>query len=305
MHLGNAWTAFLAWLDIRQKCGTMVLRIEDLDPDRSRPEYSQALMADLRWLGLDWDEGPDIGGSCAPYMQSERSALYQEALGKLVQANLIYPCYCSRAELRASASAPHAGELEVPYSGCCRRISEGVLEKRKIQSRQAALRLKVNEETIAFYDEIFGLQQQSLARSCGDFVVRRSDGVFAYQLAVVVDDATMGISRVVRGADLLASTPRQIYLWNLLGYSSPTFLHVPLLIDNSGERLSKRHGALTIASLRRAGIKPEMIIGQLATWAGLIEKNERVSAKELICGFNPANLPQKPVVCEKYIFFGK
>lgn len=303
MHLGNAWTAFLAWLDIRQKGGTMVLRIEDLDPGRSRQEYSEGLLDDLRWLGLDWDEGPDIGGSCAPYYQSERMSLYQDAFDKLTQAGLVYPCYCSRSELRSVALAPHAGDTEVPYSGRCRNLNRTALSELKQTGRCPAFRLKVNEEKIEFVDEIYGPQYQKLSQTCGDFAIRRSDGVFAYQLAVVVDDATMGISRVLRGADLLGSTPRQIFLGRLLGYSVPSFLHVPLLVGSGGERLSKRHGALSIAALRGAGVRPERIIGQLAAWAGLVKKVESMKAKELIDGFDHTRLPREPVLVPDTIQF--
>ena len=304
MHLGNAWTALLAWLDIRQKGGTMVLRIEDLDPGRSRQEYSDGLLDDLRWLGLDWDEGPDAGGDCAPYNQSERTALYQDAFDKLTQAGLVYPCYCSRSELRSVALAPHAGDTEVPYSGRCRNLNRTALSELKHTGRHPAFRLKVNAEKIGFVDEVYGPQYQELSQTCGDFAIRRSDGVFAYQLAVVVDDATMGISRVLRGADLLESTPRQIYLGHLLGYPVPSFLHVPLLVGSGGERLSKRHGALSIEALRNAGVSPERIIGQLATWAGLVKKVESMKAKELVDGFDHTCLPRDPVLVPDTIQFG-
>ena len=296
MHLGNAWTALLAWLDIRSLGGMMVLRIEDLDPDRCRPQFAEGLIEDLQWLGLDWDEGPDRPGVAASYKQSERSDLYQAAFESLAQRGLVYPCFCSRAELRSAASAPHAGEAEPVYSGRCAGLSTTEQAEKLSLRRQAAYRLHVGEAEISFTDQLFGPQRQKLNQSCGDFVIRRADGIYAYQLAVVVDDAAMKIDRVLRGADLLTSTPRQIYLWQLLGYPPPTFLHVPLLMAADGSRLSKRQGSLTIEALRWSGVRPQQIIGQLAAWAGLIEKPEPLHPDELIDVFSPDRLPREPVV---------
>ena len=296
MHLGNAWTALLAWLDIRSLGGMMVLRIEDLDPDRCRPQFAEGLIEDLQWLGLDWDEGPDRPGVAASYKQSERSDLYQAAFESLAQRGLVYPCFCSRAELRSAASAPHAGEAEPVYSGRCAGLSTTEQAEKLSLRRQAANRLRVGEAEISFIDQLFGPQRQKLNQSCGDFVIRRADGIYAYQLAVVVDDAAMKIDRVLRGADLLPSTPRQIYLWQLLGYPPPTFLHVPLLMAADGSRLSKRQGSLTIESLRCSGVRPQQIIGQLAAWAGLIEKPEPLRPEELIDVFSLDKLPREPVV---------
>ena len=300
MHLGNAWTALLAWLDIRKTGGTMVLRMEDLDPDRSRPEYASGLIEDLRWLGLDWDEGPDVGGPYAPYNQSGRTALYQAAFEKLTQSGLVYPCFCSRAELRFAASAPHAGDRETPYSGRCEKMDTGTLSEFEAQNRKPAFRLRVHDAAVEFTDETYGLQKQVLQQSCGDFVIRRSDGVFAYQLAVVVDDAAMRIDRILRGADLLDSTPRQIYLWRWLGLQPPAFLHVPLLVGSDGDRLSKRQGSLTIKALRDTGTPAEKIIGHLAVWAGLIDRFEPLRASELIPLFTVGRLPRDPVVVTEF-----
>lgn len=296
MHLGNAWTALLAWLDIRKLGGTMVLRIEDLDPDRCRPQFAEGLVEDLKWLGLDWDEGPDSLGIAASYRQSERSELYRAAFDVLAQRGLVYPCFCSRAELRSVVSAPHAGDAEPVYSGRCAGLSTTEQAEKLSLQRQAAYRLRVGEAEISFTDQLFGPQRQKLNQSCGDFVIRRSDGVYAYQLAVVVDDAAMQIDRVLRGADLLASTPRQIYLWQLLGYPPPTFIHAPLLLGTDGSRLSKRQGSLTIEALRCSGVRPEQIIGQLAAWAGLIEQPEPLRPKALIDVFSLDRLPHEPVV---------
>lgn len=303
MHLGNAWTALLAWLDIRKQNGAMVLRMEDLDPDRSRPDYAAGLLADLRWLGLDWDEGPDVGGPAAPYCQSQRSHYYQAAFDKLLQAGLVYPCFCSRAELRLAASAPHAGDTEVPYSGRCAALTELAVTKLRAADRRPSYRLRVGDAAVEYSDEVYGRQKQVLRQECGDFVIRRSDGVFAYQLAVVVDDAAMGISRVLRGADLLASTPRQIYLWHLLAASPPTFIHVPLLIGRDGSRLSKRHGSLAIAALRGAGVPAQKIVGQLAAWAGLIDRPMPASPRELVSVFDLSRLPRESVCVDDSLKF--
>jgi glutamyl-tRNA synthetase len=301
MHLGNAWTALLAWLDIRKLGGTMVLRMEDLDPDRCRAHFAEGLLEDLCWLGLDWDEGPDRPGDFSPYNQSERFDLYLAAFEEFVRQGLVYPCFCSRAQLRSAASvvsAPHAGEMEPVYSGRCAQFSPQEQSDVMAAKRQAAYRLRVGPAEIAFVDLLFGPQRQALQQSCGDFVIRRSDGVYAYQLAVVVDDAAMGITRILRGADLLASTPRQIYLWQLLGFQPPDFIHVPLLLGTDGSRLSKRQGSLAIAALRQAGVRPEQVIGHLAAWAGLVEQPEPLRPAELIDSFSLDRIPRTPVVVD-------
>ncbi len=299
MHLGNAWTALLAWLAVRQAGGEMILRIEDLDPDRSRAAYAEQIMTDLRWLGLDWDEGPDRGGAYGPYTQGERRQLYDQAIGRLTEQGLIYPCFCSRAQLHASpASAPHAGETEWRYPGICRRLSVQERHDRLQQGRRALRRIIVPDQVFAFVDLVQGEYQQNLQSVSGDFVVQRSDGVHAYQLAVVVDDALMGITQVVRGADLLGSTPRQLFLYQALGLKPPGFAHVPLLCGPDGHRLSKRHQALSLAALRGQGCRPESIIGYLAWRAGLIERKEAVAAKELVAGFSLTLLGKQPVVVE-------
>ncbi|BBB89932.1 MAG TPA: tRNA glutamyl-Q(34) synthetase GluQRS [Methylomusa anaerophila] len=291
MHLGNAWTALLAWLQVRAAGGVMVLRIEDLDPDRSRQVYINGLIADMKWLGLDWDEGPDAGGPFAPYCQNERRDLYQIALERLAAAGLVYPCYCTRAEL--AVSAPHAEDNERVYSGTCRRREK---KKNGLPGRSPALRLAVPDGAVDFYDEIQGYYCQHVSQSVGDFVVRRSDGVHAYQLAVVVDDAAMEITHVLRGDDLLSSTPRQILLYQVLNLKQPVFAHVPLLYGGDGHRLSKRQKDLSIAALRYCGIKPERIIGFLAWKAGLIAQKQSLTAYELVDGFNICQVRTKPVV---------
>ena len=235
MHLGNVFSALMAWLSVRSVGGTLVLRIEDLDPRAQRREVAELLMRDLEWLGLTWDEGP--------YFQSERTVIYRAAVDKLTAQGLTYPCFCTRAELHA-ASAPHASDGTYLYQGTCRNLSAEEIARRAAL-RPPAMRLKVPPAsdpagTITWTDLAFGPQTEVLARECGDFLVRRSDGVFAYQLAVVVDDCLMGVNQVVRGSDLLGSSARQTYLARLLGYEPPTFGHVPLLVAPDGRRLSKR-----------------------------------------------------------------
>ena len=296
IHLGNVWTALLAWLQVRSAGGTMVLRVEDLDSDRSRPTYTAGMMADMKWLGLDWDEGPDVGGHYAPYSQNERREMYQAALEKLTAAGLVYPCYCTRAEL--AASAPHAGDHERVYAGVCR---QQLVAPDRAAGRPPALRLAVPAGETSFTDFHAGVIFQDISQEVGDFVIRRSDGIHAYQLAVVVDDAAMQITHVLRGYDLLSSTPRQLLLYRLLGWEAPCFTHVPLLVDEAGHRLSKRQQALSIAALRAQGIRAEAIIGYLAWKAGLIDTCQAVKAAELIAGFALGKIPRGQVVIESLL----
>lgn len=302
MHLGNAWTALLVWLQVRSQGGAVVLRIEDLDPDRCRQEYTAQLIRDLHWLGLDWDEGPDIGGPYGPYRQDERRHLYQQALDRLAARGLVYPCYCTRAEIRAAASAPHAGEDEQPYPGTCRRLTAEAGEEKARQGRRPAFRLMVPDETLKFTDSLHGQVAQNIGRACGDFIVRRTDGVHAYQLAVVVDDAAMAITHILRGDDLLASTPRQLYLYRLLGLTPPAFAHVPLLCGTDGHRLSKRQRGLSLAALRDRGLAAADIVGYLAHKAGLIPDRKPIAAGDLIGRFSLDLLPRTPVIVEDSAF---
>ncbi|EGO64327.1 tRNA glutamyl-Q(34) synthetase GluQRS [Acetonema longum] len=295
MHLGNAWTALLAWLASRSQGGSMVLRLEDLDPGRSRSEYAAGIMEDLQWLGLDWDEGPDREGPNGPYRQSERRQLYQEAVERLGQQGLVYECYCSRAELHV-AEAPHAGESEWVYPGTCRCFSREQRQKKLRSGRRPALRLAVPDQTLTFTDGLYGEVRQHLPSACGDFVIRRSDGVHAYQLAVVVDDGLMRINQVVRGQDLLTSTPRQLLLYRLLGMQPPAFTHVPLLIAPDGHRLSKRQQSLSLAALKQTGVRAERIIGYLAWKAGLLEQDQSAAAADLVHRFSLDLIPRQAVV---------
>jgi len=295
MHLGNAWTALLAWLQVRSAAGSLVLRIEDLDPDRSRPQFSRQLLEDLSWLGLEWDEGPDTGGNKGPYCQNERRLFYTEALDSLKRKGRLYPCYCTREEIREASLAPHEPEVGRIYPGTCRQLSDAQRREREASGRQPAWRLEVPTQEIGFSDLCQGEVSQNLSEA-GDFVLQRADGVHAYQLAVVVDDALMGITHVLRGDDLLPSTARQIFLYRALELPPPSFAHVPLLLGLDGHRLSKRHGDLSLASLRRRGVRAEQIIGYLAGLAGMTPKGEAVTARELVPVFSLEALSKTPLI---------
>ena len=266
MHLGNLFCALLSYLSVKSRGGEWILRIEDLDTARCRPDYARQVEEDLRWLGLAWDEGGSAGGPDAPYFQSERTALYEAALARLRGMGLVYPCFCTRAQLHA-ASAPHREDGLTVYPGTCRGLTPEDIARREAAGRKGALRLRVPEETVTFTDGHLGEVTEYLPTDCGDFLLRRSDGLFAYQLAVVVDDAAMGVTEVVRGADLLSSTPRQLLLYELLGWEAPEFYHFPLLLSPDGRRLSKRDGDLGQGALRER-YTPEELIGKLAYLAG-------------------------------------
>ena len=289
MHLGNLLAALLAWLDVRHVGGVMVLRMEDLDPDRCKEEYAAQVARDLEWLGLDWDEGYGAGGAFGPYRQSERSEIYMDYLKKLGGTGLVYPCWCTRAQ-RLAASAPHLGENRGDGACPCRNLSQTERKERFASSERApALRAAVPDANVSFADGNCGKYTENLTRDCGDFLVRRSDGVCAYQLAVTVDDGLMGITRVVRGRDLLSSTPRQIWLHQSLGFEPPKYFHTPLLLAEDGRRLSKRERDLDVGALREH-FAPEEIIGRLAALAGLQENPEPVSARELVAEFDWGNV---------------
>ena len=289
LHLGNLFCSLIAWLAAKSRGGEIILRNEDLDVERSRPEYALQAQRDLDALGLFWDQGGDKGGPHSPYGQSQRFDFYRVQLEKLEAQGRVYPCFCSRAQLHA-ASAPHASDGELLYNGACRDLTpEQVAEKSR--ARSPALRLQVPEETIAFTDLHYGPQAQHLPTGCGDFILRRSDGVYAYQLAVSVDDALMGVTRVVRAQDLLSSAPRQKWLIETLGYTAPDYAHAPLLTAPDGRKLSKRDGDLNMEELRRR-YTPEELTGRLAYLCGLIDRIESVSPRELIAQFDWAKVPR-------------
>jgi len=281
LHLGNLRTALLAWLFARCTGGQFVLRIEDLDRPRVRPGASERILFDLRWLGLDWDEGPDIGGLHAPYIQSERQEIYTTYLQRLQDKGLIYPCYCSRAEIARAASAPH-GKEGPRYPGTCRYLTQAQRRQHENNNRRPSMRFRVEDErTVSFIDLLVGPVEQQVQQTVGDFIVCRSDGIFAYQFAVVVDDALMQINQVFRGVDLLQSTARQILLFEALGFRVPTFAHVPLLLDEDGKRFSKRTQSAGLEPLRANGVTPSQVVGQMAAECGLVDKGEQLSAGEL------------------------
>ena len=236
--------------------GTLVLRNEDIDAKRFKMEFVEAMIEDLKWFGFDWQEGPDCGGPFAPYNQSERFPFYRTALEKLRLGGFIYPCTCSRKDIRSAARAPHAEDDEVIYPGTCRNNSLSTINSQP--STRFNWRFRVPDgETISFVDGNFGLQPFVAGKDFGDFVVWRQDDVPAYQLACVVDDAAMQITEVVRGADLLLSTARQFLLYRALGLTSPNFFHCPLMLDDAGQRLAKRHDALSLRQLREQGKTPD------------------------------------------------
>lgn len=273
MHLGNVFSALLSWLSARAQGGTWLLRIEDIDPQRSRHEYADMLMDDLQWLGLEWDD--------EPCWQSRRGDIYAHYLQQLTDAGLIYPCYCTRADILAT-QAPHESDGRVVYKGTCRNLPPGS------RKGPAALRMKVPEEgrgIVTFTDGHYGTHTVDLTTQCGDFIVRRKDGAWAYQLAVVVDDALMDINEVVRGRDLLLSSPQQIYLAQQLGFTPPRFTHLPLLCNTAGQRLSKRDKSLDMGCLRQR-FTPNQIIGLLAHAAGLQPTADAVSAQSLVKTFS-------------------
>jgi len=279
LHLGIARTALVAWLRARKQDGVLVMRIEDIDTPRVVTDSARAIMADLRWLGIDWDEGPDLGGPHVPYEQSQRAALYAAALDTLAQRDYLYPCTCSRKEIASVASAPH-GDLGPLYPGTCRAGTTRA-------DRPPALRFKHLGHAPVFDDVLHGPYRDAVV---DDFVLRRGDGMISYQLAVVVDDIAMQISEVVRGDDLLSSTPRQLALYTALGASAPQFLHVPLLLGADGRRLSKRHQAPSIAEYRAEGITAPAIVGWLAASLGLLAAPEPVTPTELIASFELSRL---------------
>lgn len=277
LHVGTARTALLAWLAARAAGGTLVLRIEDLDGPRVVPFAAEGIMEDLRWLGIDWDEGPDVSGAFGPYLQSERSAHYDRALGQLERAGGLFRCSCTRSELQAS-SAPH-GEMGPRYAGTCRN---GPLHP----GRPCSLRFRMDGAE-GFVDRLHGAQPPA---QDDDFIVRRSDGLYAYQLAVVVDDIAMAITEVVRGADLLQSTSWQLALYRALGATPPAFLHVPLVVGADGKRLAKRHGSTAVAEYRKQGTAPERLIGMLAASLGLVREADPVHPADLVERYDLARL---------------
>lgn len=283
LHLGNIRTALIAWLQARLSSAAFVMRMEDLDENRSVEGSAEQIYEDLKWLGLDWDEGPEVGGDCGPYTQSERKEIYEAALSYLDQRGEVFRCYCSRKDIREASSAPH--ERSLIYPGTCRNLTPEDEERVQCEKhgKIPAVRIRTDDRVIEFTDEIKGRSTQSIGEGVGDFVLRRADQFFAYQLAVVVDDYLMGITDVVRGEDLLDSTPRQIWLYERLGCSEiPCFWHVPMMADQEGNRMSKRDGSLSLEELRDLGTRPEEAVGQFAASLGWVDEGESLSARQLL-----------------------
>lgn len=277
MHIGNVYAALLSWLSARSQGGGYVLRIEDIDPQRSRKEYAEQIRVDLHWLGLDWDE---------EYVQSERFAHYEHYLAKLKEMGLTYPCYCTKADILAT-QAPHETDGHIIYKGTCRNLPPST-------NGGGATRLIVPDKTIRFTDGHYGEQHSNLATDCGDFIIRRKDGAWAYQLAVVVDDALNGITEVVRGRDLLPSVPQQLYLYELLQFDAPRFIHIPLLINTDEQRLCKRDKSLDLGAIRSI-YSAEQVIGKLAHIAGITETDAPVKAKDLVPLFDWNKIPTRDI----------
>ena len=282
MHLGNVFAALIAWLSVRSRDGVMVLRMEDLDTQRTSAEFAQVLREDLQWLGLNWDI------ETAP--QSQRSAVYEKYFEILREKDLLYPCYCTRSQLH-SVNAPHLSDGTYVYAGTCRNLTQA---EQASFGRAPAWRVKVPDREWTVEDKVQGLYKENLATDCGDFVVRRADGVYVYQLAVTVDDGEAGVTEVVRGMDLLSSAPRQMYLQELFGFAHPEYAHIPMLVAPDGRRLSKRDMDLDLGILRQK-MKPEELVGILAFSAGLISVNEAVSAKELAGEFSWEKLKKEDI----------
>lgn len=289
MHLGNAFAALMAWLAVRSEKGAIILRMEDLDAQRTKPEYAEILRQDLAWLGLTYDE------EATP--QSQRTAVYRQYFEKLMDMKLLYPCYCTRAQLH-SVNAPHLSDGTYVYPGTCRDLTDA---EKAAFDRDPSWRIRVPEGLWTVDDRIQGLYREDLQTDCGDFILRRADGAYVYQLAVTVDDGESGVTQVVRGVDLLSSAPRQMYLQKLLGFSPPEYAHLPLLIAPDGRRLSKRDKDMDLGYLRQHMTAPELI-GILAHSAGLTEAPDPITAQELIGEFS-WNKFKKDHICLNNIRF--
>ncbi len=284
LHLGNARSFLLAWLSVRSRGGRMILRIEDIDGPRTKPGADRAAIEDLEWLGLDWDEGP--------FYQSNRLDVYETAARELEDAGLAFPCVCSRKDVEEASRAPHGSSQDGPvYPGTCRGLFRDRNEARRKTGREAALRFRVTRDEFPFHDLVRGSEA---GRLNGDFVITKRDGLPAYQLAVVVDDAAQGVTEVLRGDDLVPSTPRQLLLYEALRLSPPRFAHVPLMVGRDGRRLAKRHGDTSLAHFRRAGVAADEVLGYLAYSAGLRNDRKPVVARDLLDGFRLDLLRTEP-----------
>lgn len=294
MHLGNVYSALMSYLSVKSRGGEWLLRIEDLDRQRCKTEYALQLMDDLRWMGLEWDEGPQTEKE-REYFQSARQEIYDQAFERLRESGLIYDCYCRRADILASR-APHATDGTIVYSGRCKNLTDEEREELSA-TRKPAQRIVVSDQTVEYIDGNYGRQTCNLARDCGDFIIRRADGNYAYQLAVVVDDALMGVNEVVRGNDLIDSTHQQIYLYDKLGYTTPSFYHLPLLMSKEGHRLAKRDQGTDMGYIRET-MTPERLMGRLMYWAGQIGEDEAITIEEAVKEFDWGNMRKENIVVE-------
>lgn len=294
MHLGNVFAALMSWLSARSKGGRWILRIEDLDPGRSRPEYARQIEEDLLWLGLDWEEGGTDGTGChGPYVQSLRGDIYARYFDALHARGVVYPCNCTRADIMAT-QAPHRSDGAVVYAGTCRPAAGARYDTSRLE-RPHSWRIQVPDSEITVDDMVAGKVTFNLAREMGDTVVRRSDGAWAYQLAVAVDDALMGVTEVVRGCDLLPSAALQTHILRQLDLPVPRYGHLPLLTDSTGRRLSKRDASLAMDALRRE-FSADALVGRIAYTAGLRPTPEPVSPRALAVGFDLAALAGKQTI---------
>lgn len=302
LHLGNLRTFALAWWSIRKRGGTVVMRIEDLDGPRIKAGAAQQLLADLRWLGFDWDEGGDRGGSFAPYVQSDRSAIYTRALESLQQQGLAYPCICSRREIESALSAPNdVSDEGTRYPGtCAARFSSAEEAIAAAEGREIAWRFRAPDEEIGWVDLVRGPSAHHVQAGVGDFVIWRGEA--AYQLAVVVDDAAMQIDEVLRGDDLFTSTARQLWLYRALRLKPPQFAHVPLVLGPDGRRLAKRHGDTRIATFRERGVRAEQLIGWVAASCGYADASAGCSLQELLPIFDLQRIPKHAVIADDRVF---
>lgn len=285
MHLGNVYTALMSWLLAKSKGGEWVLRIEDLDRQRCKKEFADLIMEDLSWLGLEWDEKPVV-------FQSARTEIYLRHLEILKSRGGVYPCFCRRADLMAS-SAPHASDGTPVYSGTCRNLLPQEIQN-KLKTQNPALRVHVPDTESRFTDAHYGEQRCNLQKDCGDFILCRADGNVSYQLAVVVDDALMGVTQVVRGNDLLPSTHQQIFLYGALGFTPPEFFHIPMLLSHDGKRLSKRDSSLSMQELRK-NFSAAQLIGKIMRLTGFLEKEISLTPFQALEFFSEEKLPHKDI----------
>lgn len=295
-HIGNARTYLLAWLSIRSRDGKLLLRMEDIDSPRIKSGAAQQAIDDLRWLGLDWDEGPDIGGPHEPYVQTERMRVYQAALNLLKSAEQVYPCTCTRSDIAAAASAPHAGQEGPRYPGTCSQRSVKDAGELASRGQSFAWRFRATATRHEMQDQFAGTHFCNVHEQLGDFVICKSDGSPAYQLAVVIDDLAMGVTEVLRGDDLLPSAFRQLELYHFFQAEPPEFSHVPLVIGEDGRRLAKRHGDTRISLLRERGTPAAKLVGFLAWSLGLRPTVNPLMLKDLLAEFNLDQLPREPFV---------